>query len=119
MKHAPREHQRIYLTFYLRVFEDDEFIGFLIDISKDGLMIMSEGPLQTNKFYKLKMKLPSTLDWKDGKDRDRVIEFIAQCRWTRHDEVDKEFYLSGFEFTELHEDDNRIIHILIEEFRLK
>jgi hypothetical protein len=62
MKHAPREHQRVYLTFYLRIFEGDKFIGFLIDISKDGLMVMSETPLEENREYNLRMKLPRHLN---------------------------------------------------------
>ena len=64
MKHAPREHQRVYLTFYLRIFEEDKFIGFLIDISKDGLMVMSERPLEENREYNLRMKLPPHLNGK-------------------------------------------------------
>ncbi|MCP4129481.1 MAG: PilZ domain-containing protein [bacterium] len=119
MKHSPREHQRIYLTFYLRVFEGDEFLGFMIDISASGLMTMSEFPLKEGKFYLLKMKLPSSLEWKDKKDTDRYIEFTAECKWSKHDEVEKEFYLSGFEFTELHDQENVIIHELIKEFRMR
>lgn len=119
MKHAPREHQRVYLTFYLRVFEEDNFIGFLIDISQDGMMLMSENILQEGKYYQLKMKIPSSLDWKSKDDQDRYVNFTAQCKWSRHDEVDKEFYLSGFEFTELHEDDNSLIRSIIEEYRIR
>jgi hypothetical protein len=29
MKRLPREHQRVILSFYLRVFEEKKFIGFL------------------------------------------------------------------------------------------
>ena len=119
MKHAPREHQRVYLTFYLRVFEEDTFIGFLIDISQDGIMLMSEDLLSEGKFYQLTMKLPSSLDWKNKKDKDRHVKFTAQCKWSKHDEVDKEFYLSGFEFTELHEEDNSLIRKIIEEYRIR
>lgn len=120
MKHAPREHQRVYLTFYLRVFEEGkDFLGFLIDLSKDGLMIMSETPLVEDKFYQLKMKVPSSLEWKDKDDQDRYISFTAQCRWTKNDEVDKGFYLNGFEFTDLSEDSDSILRQLLEEYRIR
>ena len=121
MKHAPREHQRVYITFYLRVFEvdTDEFIGFLIDFSEDGIMIMSEFPLHENKFYQMKMKLPSSLEWKGKKDKDKYITFTAECRWTKHDDVDKEFYLSGFLFTELGEEERNILKELIDHYRIK
>lgn len=119
MKHAPREHQRVYLTFYLRVFEDDNFIGFLIDISQDGMMLMSEKILEEGKFYQLKMKLPSSLNWKNTNDKDRFVGFTGQCKWSRHDEVDKDFFLSGFEFTELHKEDNSLIQEIINEYRIR
>ena len=51
MKHSLREHQRVYLTFYLRVFEQDEFTGFLVDVSRDGFMIMSDFLLEETKNY--------------------------------------------------------------------
>jgi hypothetical protein len=119
MKHAPREHQRIYLTFYLRIFEDDNFIGYLIDISKDGLMVMSELPLESGKIYRIKMKLPSTLEWKGRSIDDRIIEFGAECRWSKHDDVDKEFYLSGFSISDLSPEDNKIIQELIKEYKIR
>ncbi len=118
MKHAPRKNQRVYLTFYLRVFEEDDFIGYLIDISKEGIMIMSEFPLQVGKYYLLNMKLPTSLEWKGKGDVDRSIEFTAECKRSEHDNVDKEFYLNGFEITDIDDDANAIIHKIIEEYRI-
>ncbi len=119
MKHSPREHQRVYLTFYLRVFEGEKFIGFLVDISKEGFMLLSEFPLEEKKPYSFKMKLPTSLNWKNNKDEDRYIEFTATSIWSKHDEVEKEFYVSGFEITSIEEEDNQIIHKLIEEYRIR
>jgi len=118
MKHTPREHQRAYLTFYLRVFEGDMFLGFIIDISRNGFMVMTENLLTIDKYYMIRMKVPSSLEWKGEKDIDRQIEFTARCCWSRHDDVDKEFYLSGFEFTDLEESDNEIIHRMIKEYKI-
>jgi|GEM_PF-946616 len=119
MKHAPREHQRVYLTFYLRVFEGEKFLGFLIDISREGLMFMSEMELEKDKVYGLCMKIPSSLEWKGKKDDDRFICFKAKCLYSKHDDVDKEFYTNGFEFSDLGEKENSIIRQMIEEIRLK
>lgn len=119
MKHAPREHQRVYLTFYLRIFEGDNFIGYLMDISKDGLMLITEKPIEENRVLNLKMKLPPTFEWKGKKVEDRLIQFRAECRWCRHDEVDKEFYLSGLSFSDLPQEDNEIIHKMIKEYRIR
>ncbi len=118
MKHAPREHQRVYLTYYLRVFEEDDFIGFLIDISSNGMMIMSESPLTVEKFYRLKMKFPSCRKIQES-GAVQEVEFTARCIWIKQDEDNEEFYLAGFEITEIDEEDNACVHKLIEEYRLK
>jgi len=120
MKNSPREHQRIYLTFYLRVFEGEEFIGFMIDFSRNGLKILSEKPMTEGKFYVLRMKVPSSLEWKGRKDEDHFIQYTAQCKWSKNDDVDKDFFLTGFDLTELHNDeDEQIIQKLLNEFRIR
>ncbi len=119
MKHAPRKYQRIYLTFYLRIFEGNTFLGFIIDISKDGMMVMSEFPLEEGRNYALRMKIPSSMEWEGKRGEDRFIEFGGSCKWSRRDEeVEKEFYISGFQFSDLGEEANRIIHRMIEEYRI-
>jgi len=119
MKHTPRKYQRIYLTFYLRVFEDDTFLGFVIDISKDGTMIMSEFPLQEGKDYNLRMKIPSSMEWGGRNDDDRYIHFRGSCKWSRRDEdVEKEFYISGMQFSNLGGEAGDIIQKMIEEYRI-
>jgi c-di-GMP-binding flagellar brake protein YcgR len=119
MKHADREHQRVYLTFYLRIFDDEKFIGFLIDISKEGMMVMSEFPLETEKVYSIRMKIPSSFEWKGKNEPDRFINFSAKCEWTKHDDVEKEFYLSGFTFINLDDSENELIHAIIKEYKIK
>lgn len=118
MKHAPRQYKRIYLTFYLRIFENDSFLGFLLDISREGMMMMSEFALKENKSYTLKMKVPSSLERKEQKEAGGYIEFTATCKWTKNDDADRDFFLSGFEFTSVSEEAHAIIHRVIEEYRL-
>ena len=118
MKHLPRDHQRAYITFYLRIFEAERFLGFVVDISKEGIKVLSEMPLDKEKNYSLKMKIPTSLEWKGRKDEDRYIDFTARCIWSKHDQVDKEFYISGFNFTRFDEEGNKIIHAMIEQYRI-
>ncbi|MBN1533014.1 MAG: PilZ domain-containing protein [Spirochaetes bacterium] len=118
MKHLPREHQRAYITFYLRLFEGEQFLGFIIDISREGIKLLSEMPLAQDKEYSLKMKVPSSLEWQGRKDVDRHIQFSARCIWSKHDYVDKDFYISGFNFTEFKEEDQSIIHAMIAQYRI-
>ena len=119
MKHTPRENQRVYLTFYLRIFDGDRFLGYMIDISHDGIMVMSDFILEEGKKYSLKMKLPSSAEWEGGNINDRCIDFNAECRWSKHDAIDREFYLSGFSFSDLSPEDEEIIHKLIQDFRIR
>lgn len=119
MKHIPRENQRVYLTFYLRIFEGDKFIGYMIDISNDGLMVMSDSLLEENKKYSLKMKLPSSAEWEGQNLKDRYIDFNAECRWSKQDAVDREFYLNGFSFSDISPSDEKIIEKLIQDFCIK
>ena len=44
---------------------------------------------------------------------------LRDCRWSKHDEVDKEFYTSGFAFRELSDEDNEIIHKVIREYKIR
>ncbi len=119
MKRLPREHQRVILSFYLRVFEEKKFIGFLTDISRGGMMVMSEFPLEAEKDYNLRMNLPSSLEWKGKNDKDKEVKLSVKCEWSKHYEVDKEFYLSGFRFLDIDENDNNIIHEIINEYKIK
>jgi hypothetical protein len=118
MKHLPRDNQRAYITFYLRVFEGDKFLGFLIDLAQGGVKILSDFIMEKDKLYMLKMKLPSTLVWDGKMDADRSITITANCLWSKHDDVKKDFYISGFQFTGLLEEDNKIIHSLIEQYKI-
>ncbi|MBN1496025.1 MAG: PilZ domain-containing protein [Spirochaetes bacterium] len=118
MKHLPREHQRAYITFYLRVFEGNGFLGFLIDISREGMKLLSDNILETGREYLIRMKLPASLEWKGRKDEDRSIEFSAACQWSKHDYIEKEFYISGFKFSNLGDEEQAIIHEMITAYRI-
>lgn len=116
MKRPQREYQRVYLTFYLRIFEDSEFLGFLIDISREGMMILSEKSFGVEQAHTLRMKIPSSIA---GEDAERYVQFKATCKWCRHDELDKDVFLCGFQILEITDRDNELIHKLIEEYRLR
>ncbi len=82
------------------------------------MMMMSEFALKENKSYNLKMKVPSSLERKEQKEAGGYIEFTATCKWTKNDDADRDFFLSGFEFTSVSEEAHAIIHRVIEEYRL-
>ncbi|NOX87971.1 MAG: PilZ domain-containing protein [Calditrichaeota bacterium] len=106
-----RKLHRRHLIYYLRVFdrETGEVIGHLINITPEGIMVISENPLETNKTYKLKMDLPSDIFEKTE------IEFDAESRWCKKD-VNPEFYDTGFSILNLSYHDGRLIERLIDDY---
>ncbi len=116
METFKREHPRVYITFYLRVFDQDRFIGFAVDISDEGIKIISDYKLEVGKDYELEMMVPGSMKKKDTKP-DKRIRFTANCLWSKHDYVEKEFYISGFRFNKVENEDRILINKMIEQFR--
>jgi hypothetical protein len=101
------------------MYVNDEFAGFLIDVSKEGIMLMSESKMYEDKEYKLLLKLPSSLDWKTKITDKTFVEFTAKCIWSKKDNLDEDFYLSGYEFTQIDDENNKIINDIIEQYKTK
>lgn len=106
-----REFDRRYLVFYLRVFDgmSSKLLGHLIDISQNGIMLISDGPIEENENYRLRMRLPT-----QGKDRNEIV-FKATSRWCKTDK-NPDFYKTGFQLYDLNPDANRLIENLIKDF---
>ncbi len=115
MTHPKREHQRVYFTFYLRVFDGPVFIGFIIDISSEGMMIMSEREMHTGKTYALSLKVPALVSGAES----GYVTIKAQCQWCSQDDREKNLYLCGLRIRELPAKGNDLIRKLIETCRLR
>lgn len=102
---------RRHLIYYLKVFDrtTDELLGHLVDITEEGLMIVSDNCADTGKVLKLKMALPREID-----DRED-IEFEAQSMWCRKD-VNPSLWGIGFKFESVDAQSRQIIFELIHEF---
>ncbi len=107
----PRQADRWYLVYYLRVFDgvSRNILGHLIDISEKGFMLICENPVEVHGDYRLRMRLPSQM-----KDRDEIL-FSATSRWCKKD-VNPGFYLVGFELHDLAPKIREIIGSLIKDF---
>ena len=106
-----RKFERRHLIFYLRVFNNDtnELIGYLVDITSEGVMFMSEKPIEIKPDYSLKMILPEN---QTGKS---FIKFRASCKWCKKD-INPDFYVAGFQFEQIDRPDKDIIFELIDDF---
>ena len=106
-RHLARRH----LIYYLRVWDtkEDKLLGHLADVSTDGIMTVGEAQVEIDKVYELKMLLPSV------SGESEPLEFKATSCWSSND-VNKQFYDTGFQFTEISEKTVERINNLIEEY---
>lgn len=91
-----RKLKRRHLIFYLKVIESTSncLLGFLVDITTEGIMIMSDNPIETGKTFHLKMLIDS------GEGKEKYLEFSAESRWCRQS-VRTEFYDTGFKLLDI------------------
>jgi hypothetical protein len=103
--------KRRHLIFYLRVWEldGDRPLGHVVDITPEGLMLISEQPVAAGQEYALEVRLPDT----DG--ALQPMRFRAVCRWSDND-INPSFYDSGFEFLETRGDDIETLRTLVEAY---
>jgi len=108
-----RKLERRQLIYYLRVFDRDtgELLGHLVDITTEGVMLISEAPLEADKVFHLKMRLPEQMAG------SREVGFDAVSRWSKQD-VNPDFYDTGFQFMDISPENKEIIEDLIYEFLL-
>lgn len=106
-----RSIERRYLVFYLRVFDgqSSNILGHLVDISAQGIMLLSDDAIQVNQDYRLRMRLPTEL-----KDRNEVI-FTATSRWCKQDS-NPDFFRVGFQMHDLEPYTKKLITKLIHDF---
>jgi hypothetical protein len=87
-----RKLKRRHLIYYLRVFHRStgRQVGHLVDLTPEGMLLMSERPIRVGRTLPLAMTLPSA-------DGEQKIEFDATSLWTSPD-VNPDFYDTGFKF---------------------
>jgi hypothetical protein len=86
-----RRIERHQLPYYLKVFNSvtGKPIGFLGNVSKDGLMLISQLPMMIGADFDLRLKLPAS------KDCTPVIDLRARCLWC-HEDATPQHYDAGF-----------------------
>ena len=89
-----RQRRRWELVFYLRIFDQSNgaLLGHVIDISEDGLMLLSEVPIEINKDFDLTLEMPASDDG-DNKKISFKARSIWQSKDTNPDLVDTGFQL--------------------------
>ncbi len=90
-----RRIQRHQLSGFLKVFNrlTDKPIGYLGNLSEDGLMLISQLPMMVDVAFELRLKIPMA----DGEFQ--AIDLTAMCLWS-HEDVNPQHYDSGFRVVE-------------------
>ncbi len=85
-----RSIRRRHLIYYLRVWDVDtkKMLGHVVDITTEGLMLISDQPIELNKKFNLEMQ------WQNEEGTNR-INFSAESRWD-HNDINVHFYDTGF-----------------------
>jgi len=106
-----RKLKRRHLIYYLRVFEQgtNKLVGHLVDLTQEGIMLISENPIEVNKVHHLRMILPSRM----GGNEEWL--FDAESRWCKKD-INPDFYDTGFKLLNLEPKGLEIISNLIQGF---
>jgi hypothetical protein len=106
-----RKLKRRHLIYYLRVFNNlnGELVGHMVDITEEGVMLISEQPIDIGTEIEMRMQLPFEI-----LERNELT-FSATCQWCKKD-VNPDFYASGYSFTGLPMNDVVIIESLIQRY---
>ncbi len=103
-----RSLKRRHLVYYLEVYDDEanELLGHLVDLTTEGLKLVSKQRIPTNRIYKLRMMLP------EGYFSEKDIYFEAKSMWSSND-VNPDFYDTGFSAANIESRSQEIILELV------
>ncbi len=106
-----RRIKRHQLTCFLRVFNrlTDKPIGYLGDVSEEGLMLISQLPMMVDVDFELRLKIP-------GPEGDmHAIDLTATCLWS-HEDINPQQYDSGFSVLQAPVEYGQLINALLQYF---
>ena len=108
-----RDRRRWELIFYLRVYDEQngKLLGHVVDIHEEGIMILSEAPLELNRDYALALEMQNS----DRSGRKKV-SLKAHAIWESSD-ANPELFDTGFRLIDPKKDTIRAIKKLIEELQ--
>ena len=106
-----RKIKRRFLLYYMRVYnaETHQQVGNLVDITPQGIMVVSEHPLPEGKTIRLRVEVTDEVADKP------FMEFSAHSKWCEHDVIPN-MYNTGFEILDLLPEDSEIIHHINDQF---
>lgn len=105
-----RSYKRRHLIYYLEVYDDEtgDLLGHLVDLTTEGMMLITKKEVLPDKNFRLGMMLPEEY-FKEG-----ILKIEARSMWSRKD-VNPDFYAVGFKTYDLDEETSKLITALIDQ----
>ncbi len=105
-----RSLKRWHLIYYLRVFDQDtdSLLGHLVDITTEGMKMVSEKPILTEKEFRIRMEVPLK------SSSAEEVSLNAHSLWCSKD-ANPDFYATGFRLINPERAVINIIRALIDE----
>ncbi len=106
-----RKTKRRFLMFYARIFDrrTGRQIGYIADLTPEGMMIVSENPIPVGETYLLRMDLPEDLSARPS------LDFQARSIWNKPD-IDPDYIATGLQLLNVGEQDVAIIKKIVESY---
>ena len=107
--HKIKNRKRI--AYYLRVLNptDETLIGYLVDFTDNGLIIIISQQLDVYRRYTLKIMLPEKIKQFDS------FTFEARCI-SKREENRSGYFMVGFEFSDISQENLDLISLLMSQF---
>jgi hypothetical protein len=105
----PRKNTPHYL--FVTEAEEGKVLGRLVDITSDGLMLVSAEAIPTKNYFRLQITLPRMVE-----DRSELV-VEAESIWCKPDK-NPEFFRIGFRFLNLSGQDGSLIESVMHTFTL-
>ncbi|HEX2697704.1 MAG TPA: PilZ domain-containing protein [Anaerolineales bacterium] len=111
MQDDRRKTKRKYLLYYGRVFDEraQKLLGYLVDITEKGLMVLSEEQFPIGQTQKIKVEVTSDI----GEGPFLIAE--VKSVWCEPD-VDPSRFDTGFEIVSIKPEDKKIIDAIIKTY---
>ena len=108
-----RKQDRRILTFFSRVIDrtNERLIGYLVDMTTDGALIVGNMPLKVNTNILLRIDLPESYG------DQQQLEIEARAIWCSPDE-DPDLYRTGMQLIHIENADQEVLERLISEYGL-
>jgi len=106
-----RKTKRRHLLYYGRVYDENvkKLLGYLVDITENGFMLLSEEPYPVGMTRRLKLEVT------DDVGKGPYINFTVKSIWCEPD-IDPSHFDTGFEIAEISPSDKELILSIVEKY---